>query len=84
MALQRALELARFLRQHIYGRSRMPSLSALLQRQFRPMAPLPLRRDSLLISQPDWFESRVQTMKVSLYQRAVECFERLRVLPAYV
>ena len=47
-----------FLYERVYGRSRVPSLSALLQRQFRPTPPLPFRRDSLLITAPEWFESR--------------------------
>ena len=64
----RTSEIADFLRQHIYGRSRVPSLTALLQRQFRPAPPLPIRRDSLLISRPDWFESRVDELEQTLQQ----------------
>ena len=51
---------AGFLYERVYGRSRVPSLSVLLQRQFRPMPPLPLRRDSLLVTAPEWFDSRAR------------------------
>ena len=55
-SFERALELADFLRLHVYGRSRVPSLTALLQRQFRPLPPSPFRPDALLIQQPEWFK----------------------------
>ena len=67
-ALQRTSKIADFLRQHIYGRSRVLPLSQLLQRQFRPVPPLPFRRDSLLINQPDWFESRLDELERTLQQ----------------
>jgi len=74
--LQRTVKIAAFLFQYIYGRSHVPPLSALLQRQFRPMSPLPLRRDSLLITQPDWFESRVNELTRTLQQRAADIAEQ--------
>ena len=52
-----------FLREQIYGRSRVPPLSALLQRQLRPVSPLPFRRDALLVQPPDWFEARVARLE---------------------
>jgi hypothetical protein len=67
---------AEFLAKHIYGRSRVPPLTALLQRQFRPTLPLPVRRDSLLIRQPDWFESRIRLLQHVC--RLDEALERVR------
>jgi hypothetical protein len=66
------LHAADFLRQHIYGRSRVPPLTALLQRQFRPAPPLPLRRDSLLISRPDWFVLQVLQLETAKLLRILE------------
>jgi len=61
--VRRALAISLFLRQQIYGRSRIPPLSALLQRQLRPVPPSSFRPDALLIRQPDWFESRVAELE---------------------
>jgi hypothetical protein len=72
------LDVADFLHDHFYGRSRVPSLTALLQRQFRPAPPLPFRRDSLLINQPDWFESRVDELMQT--RRRLEADEELEQL----
>ena len=69
------MQTAGFLDQHIYGRSRVPPLSALLQRQFRPAPPLPFRRDSLLITQPDWIDSRIDELVWTLQQRQAEIAE---------
>ena len=52
-----------FLREQIYGRSRVQPLTALLQRQFRPLPPSPVRRDALLIQPPGWFEARVAELE---------------------
>lgn len=59
----RALHLASFLERRFYGRSRVPSLSALLQRECSPVAPLPFRRDDLLVQPPKWFETHVAKWK---------------------
>ena len=61
-ALKRALAASNFLSGHIYGRSRMLPLAALLQRQFRPTAPLPYRRDALLVQPAEWFKARVKRL----------------------
>jgi hypothetical protein len=71
-----AMEMALFLFQHIYGCSRVPPLSALLQREFRSAPPLSVRRDSLLISQPDWFESRLAELLQTLQQRQEDIAEQ--------
>jgi len=70
--LSPALHAADFLCQHVYGRSRVPSLTALLQRQFRPVPPLPLRRDSLLLSRPEWFEPRALELVQVLQQQEAD------------
>jgi hypothetical protein len=57
------LTVSLFLREQIYGRSRIPPLSALLQRQFRPVPPSPFRPDALLIQPPEWFEARVAELE---------------------
>ena len=79
-AIQRSLKQAscvvKFLTKHIYGRSRVPSLTALLQRQFRPTPPLPIRRDSLLISRPRFFEPRIRMLQELC--RVHEALERVR------
>ena len=61
-AVRSVLDTAGFLYFRIYGRSRVPSLPALLQREIRPVPPLPLRRDSLLISLPEWFVPRIREL----------------------
>ena len=61
--VRRALAISFFLRQHIYGRSRIPPLSALLQRQLRPVPPSSFRPDALLIRQPGWFDARVAELE---------------------
>jgi hypothetical protein len=58
-----------FLHGRVYGRSRVPSLTALLQRQFRPVPPLPLRRDALLISSPEMFEPSVRMLEELCHMR---------------
>lgn len=61
-SMRSVLDTAGFLYFRIYGRSRVLPLAALLQRQFRPTPPLPFRRDSLLISLPDWFVPRIREL----------------------
>ena len=41
----------------------MPSLSALLQRQFRPAPPSPVRPSALLIQPPEWFSQTAEFEK---------------------
>jgi len=77
-ALKEALAASTFLSQHIYGGSRMLPLTALLQRQFRPTAPLPYRRDALLIQEPGWFDARVTELEQLQLQRELDA--RLRDL----
>ena len=71
-SLSPALQAAGLLCRHIYGRSGVPPLSALLQREFRPMPPLPLHRDSLLLSRPEWFESRARELVQVLQQQEAD------------
>ena len=71
-----ALGVAEFLYQHIYGRSRVPPLTVLLQREFQPTPPLPFRRDSLLISRPGWFEPRIRLLQEVCHLH--EALERVR------
>jgi hypothetical protein len=70
--LEDAIMVSTFLRQHIYGRSRMLPLSALLQRQFRPTAPLTYHRDSLLLQAPEWLEPRVQQLESLFRVRQID------------
>ena len=72
------MDVSAFLKSHIYGRSRMLSLAALLQRQFRPTAPLPYRRDAPLIQAPEWFDARVTDLRSLQMRREIEA--RLRML----
>ena len=55
-SLEDAWSASSFLSRHVYGRSRVPTLTALMERQLRSTPPLPFRRDSLLITQPKWFQ----------------------------
>jgi len=72
-----ALAVISFLRQQIYGRSRMPPLTALLQRQLCPAPPFPFRIDALLIQPPDWFEARVAELEESeQLQRQIDALRR--------
>jgi hypothetical protein len=67
-----ALTVSIFLRCHFYGRSRVPPLTALLQRQFRPLPPAPVRHGALLVQPPDWFETRVAELEEMKFVLALQ------------
>jgi hypothetical protein len=76
-SVRHALAVSPLLRRHFYGRSRIPPLSALLQRQFRPLQPSPVRPDALLIRPPDWFEARVALLEqYQQLQRRIDALRR--------
>ena len=81
-ALENTLDIAGFLHDHIYGCSRVPSLTALLQREIRPVPPLPFRCDSLLIRRPNWLDSRIDGLLLTLQQRQAEADEQAAVAVA--
>ena len=70
-SFDREVELVGFLDTHVYGRSRVPPLSALLQRQLHPLPlpPSPVRRDALLVQQPEWFAPLVEARRQLLHNR---------------
>ena len=68
-SLEDAWSASAFLSKHVYGRSRVLPLASLLERQLRSEPPLPFRRDSLLITQPQWFELQFQRLGRLLHLR---------------